>query len=55
VAGSIPTGMSGPNSQGTTGGNIIGTPTVPGTYRFTLEVSDQVGATDQENVTVTVA
>jgi hypothetical protein len=54
VAGSIPTGMSGPNSQGTTAGNIIGTPTVPGTYRFTLEVIDQVGATAQQNVTVTV-
>jgi hypothetical protein len=55
VAGSIPTGMSGPNSQGTTAGNIIGTPTVTGTYRLTLEVSDQAGDTDQENVTVTVA
>ncbi len=46
--------MTGPNSQGTTGGNIIGIPSVAGTYRFTLQVSDQVGATDQENVTVTV-
>ena len=55
VAGAIPTGMSGPNFQGTTGGNIIGTPSVAGTYRFTLQVSDQIGATDQENVTVTVA
>jgi hypothetical protein len=54
VAGSIPTGMSGPISQGTTAGNIIGTPTVPGTYRFTLQVTDQVGATDEQNVTVTV-
>jgi Putative Ig domain len=55
VAGSIPTGMSGPNSQGTTAGNIIGTPSVPGTYRFTVEVSDQIGATDQETVTVVVS
>lgn len=54
VAGSIPVGMTGPRSQGTTAGNIIGTPSIPGTYQFTLEVSDQVGATDQENVTVTV-
>jgi hypothetical protein len=54
VAGSIPTGMTGPNSQGTTGGNIIGTPSVPGTYRFTLQVTDQVHATDQENFTVNV-
>lgn len=55
VAGSIPTGMSGPNSQGTTAGNIIGTPTVPGAYAFTLQVTDQVGATDQATFTVTVA
>jgi hypothetical protein len=55
VAGSIPTGMSGPNSQGTTAGNIIGAPTVPGSYPFTLQVTDQVGSTDQETFTVTVA
>ena len=54
AAGSIPTGMTGPVSQGTTAGNIIGTPSIPGTYHFTLQVSDQIGATDQENVTVTV-
>jgi hypothetical protein len=55
VAGVLPTGMTGPNSQGTTEGAINGTPSIPGTYRFTLQVSDQLGATDQENVTVTVA
>jgi hypothetical protein len=55
VAGSIPTGMSGPNFQGTTGGNIIGIPSIPGSYRFTLQVADQVGATDQETVAVTVS
>lgn len=55
VAGSIPTGMTGPNFQGTTAGNIIGTPSVAGTYHFTLQVTDEVGATDQENVTVNVA
>jgi len=55
VAGSIPTGMTGPTSQGTTAGNISGIPSVPGTYRFTLKVTDQVGATDEENFTVTVA
>jgi hypothetical protein len=54
VAGVIPTGMTGPNSQGTTAANIIGTPSIPGTYRFTLQVTDQVGATDQENFTVNV-
>jgi hypothetical protein len=55
LAGSIPTGMTGPNSQGTTAGNIIGTPSIPGTYQFTLQVTDQIGATDQTNITITVA
>jgi len=55
VAGVIPTGMSGPTYQGPTSGNISGTPTVPGTYRFTLQAVDPAGASDQENVTVTVA
>jgi len=54
VAGVLPTGMTGPNFQGTTGGNIIGTPSVAGTYNFTLEVTDQIGATDQANLTVVV-
>lgn len=54
IAGAIPTGMTGPNFQGTTAGNIIGTPSIPGTYQFTLRVTDQIGATDQANVTITV-
>ena len=55
VAGSIPTGMTGPFTQGDTAGDILGTPGVAGTYRFTLEVVDQLQATDQETFTVTVA
>lgn len=55
VAGSIPTGMTGPFTQGTTTSGVIGTPSVPGTYRFTLEVIDQLHATDQETFTFTVA
>ena len=54
VAGAVPTGMTPPASQGQTGGNIIGTPSVPGTYRFTLQVTDSAGQTDQESYTVTV-
>lgn len=54
VAGIIPTGMSGPNSQGQTAANLIGTPTVPGTYTFTLQATDSTGATDQETFTVAV-
>jgi hypothetical protein len=54
VAGAVPTGMSPPAFQGQTGGNIIGTPTVSGTYRFTLQVTDSAGQTDQESYTVVV-
>jgi len=54
VAGLIPTGMTGPNSQGQTGANLIGTPTVPGSYTFTLQATDSTGATDQETFTVAV-
>jgi hypothetical protein len=54
VAGSIPTGMSGPNFQGTDAANIIGTPAVAGTYTFTLKAIDSAGNTDQENFTITV-
>lgn len=54
VAGVLPTGMTGPHSQGTTAGNIIGTPSIAGTYRFTLQVTDQVGNTDQETISVVV-
>ncbi len=46
--------MTGPNSQGSTASHIIGTPSVVGTYRFTVQATDQVGATDQETFTVDV-
>ncbi len=55
AAGVIPTGMSGPSYQGSADGNIIGRPTVRGSYRFTVQVTDQAGQTDQENVSVTVS
>jgi len=54
VAGAVPTGMTPPSYQGQTGGNIIGTPTVAGTYHFTLKVTDSAGQTDQESYTVVV-
>jgi Putative Ig domain len=54
VAGAVPTGMTAPASQGLDSGNIIGTPTVPGTYAFTLQVTDAAGQTDQETFTVIV-
>jgi putative Ig domain-containing protein len=54
VAGAIPTGMSGPNFQGQTAGNLIGTPTLEGTYTFTLQATDGTGATDAETFAITV-
>jgi hypothetical protein len=54
VAGAIPTGMSGPNFQGQTAGNLIGTPTLEGTYAFTLQATDGTGATDAETFSITV-
>lgn len=54
IAGAIPTGMSGPNFQGQTAGNLIGTPTLPGTYAFTVQATDGTGATDAETFTITV-
>lgn len=54
AAGAIPTGMSGPNFQGQTAGNLIGTPTLEGTYTFMLRATDGTGATDAELFTITV-
>jgi hypothetical protein len=54
VAGVIPTGMTGPRFQGTTGANLIGIPTVPGSYTFTLQATDSTGASDQATFTVAV-
>ena len=54
IAGAIPTGMTGPNFQGQTAGNLIGTPTLEGTYTFTLQATDGTGATDTETFAITV-
>jgi large repetitive protein len=55
VSGAVPTGMTPPSFSGQTAGNIIGTPTVAGTYQFTLKVTDSAGQTDQESFTVIVS
>ena len=55
VSGAVPTGMTSPAASGTTSGNIIGAPTVPGTYTFTVQVTDSAGQTDQESYTVIVS
>jgi hypothetical protein len=54
VAGAIPTGMTVGTFQNSETGNIIGTPSIRRTYRFTIEVVDAAGATDQENFTINV-
>jgi len=54
LAGRIPVGMSGPVFQGQTGGGVMGTPRVAGTYSFMVQVTDSVGATDTETFTIRV-
>ena len=55
VAGVLPTGLTGPNFQGPDAANIIGTPSITGTYQFTLQATDQLGDTDQASFTLIVA
>src|SRR3954452_5244297 len=54
LGGNIPTGMQGPNMQGQRAAGFIGTPTVEGTYSFTLQATDSIGQTDSQLFTVTV-
>src|SRR3954449_3650292 len=53
-SGRIPPGMSGPFTQGVSSGGITGRPTTVGSYRFTLQVTDQTGARDSETFTINV-
>jgi len=55
VAGVLPTGLTGPNFQGPDAANLIGTPSITGTYQFTLQATDQLGDTDQESFTLVVS
>ena len=55
VAGVLPTDLTGPNFQGPDAANIIGTPSITGTYQFTLQATDQLGDTDQASFTLIVA
>ncbi len=41
--GSIPVGMMGPYNQGADAANIIGSPTLAGTYTFQIKVTDLLG------------
>jgi hypothetical protein len=54
LGGHVPTGMQGPNMQGQRAAGFIGTPTVEGTYSFTLQATDSLGQTDSETFTATV-
>lgn len=55
VAGAIPVGMTGPFNQGADAANIIGSPTLAGTYTFQVKVTDKLGQSDWENYTIKVA
>lgn len=55
TGGSIPVGMTGPQLQGPDAANIIGTPTLAGTYTFQIKVTDRLGQSDWENYTIRVA
>ena len=55
VSGRIPSGMTGPFTQGVSSGGITGRPTTAGTYTFTLRVTDQTGSSDTETFTINVA
>jgi hypothetical protein len=55
LAGRIPVGMTESFLQGQTTGAVSGRPTTEGTYSFTLQVTDSIGATDTETFTITVA
>jgi len=54
VAGGTPPGMGSPIFQGQTAGAISGTPTVEGTYSFTVKALDAAGQSDTETFTVTI-
>jgi hypothetical protein len=54
VSGAVPTGMTPPSFSGQTSGNTVGTPTVPGSYSFTVKATDSAGQTDEESFTVNV-
>ena len=54
VAGGTPPGMGSPFFQGQTGGALNGTPTVEGTYTFTIKAVDAIGQSDTETFTATI-
>ena len=50
TGGQLPPGLN----LNASNGNISGTPTVPGPFNFTLQVSDQAQLFDEQNLTITV-
>lgn len=54
VGGALPTGMTMGTFQTSSSGNIIGIPSVRGTYTFTVQAQDGAGGTDQETFTIKV-
>jgi Putative Ig domain len=50
VSGELPPGLELPRRDNT----ISGTPTVAGTFTFTVQVTDDIGGTDQETFSITI-
>jgi hypothetical protein len=53
--GSLPPGLSLSGTNILSSGTISGTPTTPGTYGFTLEVTDIIGRTETQPLSITVS
>ena len=51
VAGALPPGLELPRRENT----ISGTPTAPGTYTFTVRVTDDLGASSEKELSVTIS
>ncbi len=54
VSGSLPPGLS-LSPSGTPSATITGTPTTPGTYPFTVQVTDGASANDTQALSITIA
>ncbi len=54
VSGSLPPGLA-LSPTGTPSATVSGTPTIEGTYNFTVQVTDNVAATDTQALSITIA
>jgi hypothetical protein len=54
IAGSLPPGLTFQTSSTSTSAEITGTPTVLGTYKFTVQVTDSAGTTVTQALSITI-